>query len=118
MAVFPVAGLSEHLLSSITPAHAGRRHEHGARPCARQVVGLFPFLAVDRASAVQRAAAAGARAPRLMGALGAAAGRLPRSVARWAPRRLAGARISQQCSNTIIRKCNITISKAGARRHR
>ncbi len=80
------------VLRSRTCLHPCSPHEHNARPCIRQVVGLFPFLAVDRASAVQRAAAAGARVPRLMGVLGAAAGRLPERATRWAPRRLAGAR--------------------------
>ena len=57
-----------------------------------QVVALFPFLAVDRFSRVQRALAAAARVPWLMAALGAAFGWLPARFVRWVPRRLAGAR--------------------------
>ena len=57
-----------------------------------QVVALFPFLAVDRFSRVQRALAVAARVPWLMAALGAAFGWLPARFVRWVPRRLAGAR--------------------------
>ena len=55
------------------------------------MVALFPFLAADGASRVQRALAAAARVPWLMAALGAALGRLPARFVRWVPRRLAGA---------------------------
>ncbi|KAK9821994.1 hypothetical protein WJX81_005374 [Elliptochloris bilobata] len=56
-----------------------------------KVVALFPFMAVDRASLVQRVLAAAARVPWLMAALGALLGRLPARFVRWVARRVAGA---------------------------
>ena len=60
-------------------------------------MALFPFLAVDRASPVQRALAAAARVPWLMAALGTVFGWLPARFVQWVPRRLAGARCSLLC---------------------